>query len=399
MKWFKRIVLLLVALAVAAGLVLAFQPRPVAVDTALVTKGRYQQSIEEDGKTRVKERYTVSSPLSGTLERIALHAGDAVDDGTVLATIQPVEPPLLDARSRRELSARLAASQASRLRAQTSVEAARATADYAKRNLARTRALAKGDAIAETELERVELEKRARDKELEAAEFGARVARHEVEMARAALAQASGTRPGQHAAGEKWQIRSPVHGVVLRVLHESAGVVNAGTPLLELADPAALEVVVDVLSTDAVEIPHGAPVRIERWGGPRPLVGRVRLVEPSATTRLSALGVEEQRVNTVIDLLSPHDQWKALGDGFRVEARITTFEKDGAVKLPASALFRDDGAWAVYLVEGDRARKKKVQISRRSGTEAMVQSGVAPGDRVVVYPGDAVKDGTRIELR
>jgi len=399
MKWFKRIVLLLVALAVLAGLVLAFQPHPVGVDTALVTKGRYQQSIEEDGKTRVKERYTVSSPLSGTLERIALHAGDAIDDGTLLATIQPVEPPLLDARSRRELSARLAAAQASRLRADTNVDAARVAADYAKRELSRTRALAKSDAIPESELDRAELEQRAREKELEAARFGARVARHEVEMARAALVQASGTRPGHHASGEKWQIRSPVRGVVLRVLQQSAGVVNAGTPLLELADPAALEVVVDVLSTDAVTIPPGAPVRIERWGGTRPLVGRVRLIEPSATTKLSALGVEEQRVNTIIDLLSPHDQWKALGDGFRVEVQITTFEKDGVVKLPVSALFRDGSDWAAYVVDGEHARRKKIRVSRRSGTEAMVSSGVKPGDRVIVYPGDAVTDGTRISLR
>lgn len=398
MKWFKRIVLLVVVLAVVAGLVLAFSPRPVSVDTALVVKGHYEQTIEEDGKTRVKERYTVSSPLSGTLERIQLHAGDAVDDGTVLATIQPVQPPLLDARSRRELSARLAAAQASRLRAETSVEAARVAAAYAKRELSRTRALAKGNAIAQSELDRAELEARARDEELEAAVFGARVARHEVEMARAALAQASGKRDRQHS-GQSWQIRSPVHGVVLRVLQQSAGVVNAGTPLLQLADPAALEVVVDVLSTDAVAIQPGDPVHIDRWGGPRPLLGRVRLIEPSATTKLSALGVEEQRVDTVIDLLSPHDQWKALGDGFRVEARITTYEKDGAVKVPASALFRDDGSWAVYLADSDRARKRKLELARRGGTEAMVASGVKPGQRVIIYPGDAIKDGTRISVR
>lgn len=399
MKWFKRIVLLVVALAVVVGLVLAFQPRPLAVDTALVEKGRYEQSIEEDGKTRVKERYTVSSPLTGMLERIQLHAGDPVDESTVLATIQPVQPPLIDARSRRELSARLAAAQAARLRADSSVDAAKVAADYAKRELGRTRELRKGGAIAESELDRAELEAQARNKELEAAEFGARVARHEVDMARAALAQASGTRVGHQAPGEIWKIRSPVRGVVLHVLAESAGVVSPGTPLLELADPSALEVVVDVLSTDAVEIQPGDPVAIERWGGPRPLSGRVRLIEPSAKTKLSALGVEEQRVNTVIDLLSPHEQWKTLGDGFRVEARIVTFEKDGAVKLPASALFRDKQQWDVYVVDGERARKRAVQITRRSSTEAMVESGVKPGDRVIIYPGDAVKDGIRVKVR
>ncbi len=399
MKWFKRIVLLLVVLAVAGGLVIAFQPQPLTVDTALVTRGQYKQTIEEDGKTRVKERYAVSAPLSGTLERISLHAGDKVEEGTLLATLHPVAPPLLDARSRRELAARLAAAKAAGLRADTGVGAARVAADYAKSELARTRALAKSDAVAESALDRAELEKRARDKNLEAARFGARVARHEVEMARAALAQASGTRGQPTPTGDSWQIRSPVRGVVLRVMQESAGVVNAGTPLLELADPAALEVVVDVLSTDAVALQPGDPVQIERWGGPKPLVGRVRMIEPSATTKLSALGVEEQRVNTVIDLLSPHSEWKALGDGFRVEARITTYEKNGAVKLPASALFRDDGAWAVYLVEGDRARKRQVRLGRRSSTEAMVEAGVKPGDRVIIYPGDAINDGTRITVR
>ncbi len=399
MKWFKRIVLLLVLLAIVVGLALAFQPRPLAVDTALVEKGRYEQTIEEDGKTRVKERYTVSSPLAGMLERIRLHPGDPVADGTVLAIIQPVAPPLIDARSRRELSARLAAAQASRLRADASVDAARVAADYAKRELGRTRALEKGGAVPQSELDRAELEERARNKELEAAQFGARVARHEVDLAHAALAQATGTRDKPHAAGESWQIRSPVHGVVLRVLAGSAGVVSPGTPLLELADPSALEVVVDVLSTDAVEIQPGDPVGIERWGGPTPLLGRVRLIEPSATTKLSALGVEEQRVNTVIDLLSPYDQWKTLGDNFRVEARITTFEKDGAVKLPTSALFRDNQSWNVYLVSGEHAHKKAVEVSRRSGTEAMVTSGVKPGDRVIVYPGDAVKDGIRVKVR
>lgn len=394
MKWLKRSLLLLVVLGAVVALVLAFRPQPIQADTARVTLGRFVDTVREDGKTRVKRRYVVSAPLAGTLDRIQLQPGDAVTENAVIATILPAEPPLLDARSRRELAARLGVARAGLLRANTGVEAARAAADYAARELDTTRKLAASGTVAGSELDRVELEEKAKSKELEAARYGARVAQHEVEAAQAALAAGQGKQAGTELA-----IRAPGSGRILRVYRESAGVVAPGTPLVELADPSALEVVVDVLSTDAVQVLPGASVEIENWGGARPLQGRVRVVEPSAFTRVSALGVEEQRVDVVVDILSPHDDWVSLGDGFRVEARITLFSADRAVKVPVSALFRDGHRWCVYVVDGDRARRRCIEISRRSSSDAVVQKGLAPGDRVVNYPGDTITDGARIQAR
>lgn len=394
MKWLKRALVLILVLAAVAGLALAFRPRPVLVDAAQVTEGRFVQSVVEDGKTRVKQRYVVSAPLAGMLDRIRLQPGDAVVEGQVIASILPAEPPLLDARSRRELDARLGVAQANQLRADTTVDAAQAAADFAARELARTRTLAGSGAIPPSELDRVELEHKAKAKELQAARYGARVARHEVEAARAALAAGHGK-----TGGSELSIRAPGAGRVLRVYQQNAGVVAPGTPLVELADPSALEVVVDVLTTDAVQIPPGAGVVIDHWGGRQPLEGRVRLIEPSAVTHISALGVEEQRVDVVVDILSPQEQWKSLGDGFRVEAQITLFRADRAVKVPSSALFRDGDRWCVYVVDGDHARRRIVDIARRSSTEAQLDKGLTPGERVVDYPGDAVSDGVRIEVR
>ncbi len=394
MKWLKRAIILLVVLGGVAALAVAFRPRPVLVDTARVTEGRFVQTVREDGKTRVKQRYVVSAPLAGMLDRIRLQPGDAVEEGTVIANIVPAEPPLLDARSRRELNARLGVAQAGRLRAGTAVDAARVATEYAARELGRTRTLVASGALAPSELERVELEHKAKAKELQAAEYGARVAKHEVEAARAALAAGQGA-----LKGTELSVRAPGSGRILRVYQQSAGVVAPGTPLVEIADPSALEVVVDVLTTDAVQIPAGASVEIDHWGGTRSLEGRVRLIEPAAVTHISALGVEEQRVDVVVDILSPQDQWKTLGDGFRVEARIALFRADRAVKVPTAALFRDGDRWCVYRVDGDRARRRFVDIARRSSSDALVEKGLSPGDRVVIYPGDAVADGVRLDVR
>jgi HlyD family secretion protein len=204
---------------------------------------------------------------------------------------------------------------------------------------------------------------------------------------------------GAHPANERLEIRSPVAGRVLRVLQESEGMVALGTPLLEIADPSDLEVVVDVLTTDAVQIRPGMPVRIERYGAVFPLEGRVRLIEPSAFTKISALGVEEQRVNVVIDIISPFEQWKALGDGYRVETQIIVFDEESAVKIPVSALFREGEQWAVFVLSSGRAHKRIVKVGRRGGAEAMIEDGLEPGEQVIVYPSDAVKDGVRVKLR
>ena len=396
MSWQRRAIGLVAALGALAALVLAFRPRPLRVETGAVRRGRFEQTVDEEGKTRVKERYVVSAPLAGTLARIELEAGDPVDEGTVLATLVPLEPALLDVRSEQELQARLEAAEAAKLRARAALERAGAAHDFARRELERWQRLAESNVAARRDLERAESEVHVSEHEIEVARFGERVAEHEVETARAALVRARPDPSGARADGAPWLLHSPIRGRVLRVLHESEGAVALGTELLEIADPAALEVVVDALTTDAVQIPPGAPVRIERWGGEPVLAGRVRLVEPSAFTKISALGIEEQRVNVVIDLVSPRAQWESFGDGFRVETRILIHAADDAVTAPASALFRDRDGWAVFVVEGGRARRRAVQAGRRNALEVVILDGLAPGERVILHPTDAIRDQARV---
>ena len=385
--------------AVAAGLAWAFSPRPVIVELAEVRRGRFEQTIDEDGKTRVRERYTVSAPLVGTLQRIQLKAGDAVGKGDLLAVITPAAPALLDARTERELQERVGAAEAGVARASTMVARTGAALSQSKADLERTRKLAEKGFVSPIQLEREQLTVSLNTRELEAARFEEHAAQHQLEQARAALLRMRReTRDGRPGAAQ-WEIRSPVAGHVLRVAQESEGAVSIGTPLLELGDPSDLEVVVDVLTTDAVQVQKGAETRIVHYGAAAPLAGRVRRVEPSGFTKISALGVEEQRVNVVIDITSPRDQWQTLGDGYRVDARIVVFGAENAVKVPTSALFREGNDWMVFVASGNVARKRAVQIPRRGGLEAMVESGLQPGEQVITYPGDRVADGARVKPR
>lgn len=385
-------------LAILVLLVVSFLPQPVPVDLAPVTKGRFEQTVDEDGKTRVRERYVVSAPLAGRVLRIQLKEGDAIERGGLLAVMLPAAPALLDVRTEQELKERLAAAEDESRRTKAVVERAKAALKQARIDFNRSRDLARERLVPPAQLEREELTVTLRRKDLEAAEFEDRVAGHQVEVARAALLQVrKGLDPG--AAPDRLEIRSPVAGRVLRVRQESEAVVALGAPLLEIADPADLEVVVDVLTTDAVQINPGMPVRIERYGASAPLEGRVRLIEPSAFTKISALGVEEQRVNVVIDLVSPPEQWKTLGDGYRVETRVIVFDEENAVKVPAGALFREGEQWAVFVLDGGKAQKRVVDVARRSGAEAMIAKGLDVGEQVIVYPSDAVKDGVRVKRR
>lgn len=385
-------------LAILVLLVVSFLPQPVPVDVAPVTQGRFEQTVDEDGKTRVRERYVVSAPLSGRVLRITLKEGDAIQRGGLLAVMVPAAPALLDVRTERELKERLAASEDDRSRTHAVVERAKAALKQAKTDLQRTQQLAKENLVPPSQLEQTELGVTIQTKELEAAEFQDNVAGHQVELARAALLQArKGIDP--KAAPDRLEIHSPVAGRVLRVLQESEAVVALGTALLEIADPSDLEVVVDVLTTDAVQITPGMPVRIERYGAGAALDGRVRLIEPSAFTKVSALGVEEQRVNVVIDLASPSEQWKTLGDGYRVEARIIVFSDDNAVKAPGGALFREGDKGAVFMLDGGKAQRRVVEVGRRNGVEATIVNGLEVGEQVIIYPSDAVKDGVRVKRR
>lgn len=399
--WIKRTLLVLLAIALVGALVLAFRPQPALVEVSEVTRGPFEQVIEDDGKTRVRERYVVSAPLAGKLQRITLKAGDAVTAGMVLAVIDPSSPALLDVRTERELTERVGGAEATRLRAAATVERARAALDKSRSDLERTRKLAVKSFVSAAQLEQVELETKISLRELEAARYADQAAAHDVAVARAALLQvrdgAAGKSAGKPSA-RRWEVRTPVAGQVLRVAQESESIVAVGAPLLEVGQPADLEVVVDVLSTDAVQIKPGAPVRLLRWGKAEPLEGRVRRVEPAAFTKVSALGVEEQRVNVVIDLTSPAEKWQSLGDAYKVDASIIVASLDNAIKVPVSALFRDGEQWAVFTVANGKAARRIVQLGRRGGLEAVVEKGLQPGEKVIVHPSDTVRDGRRIKL-
>jgi HlyD family secretion protein len=386
----------LTILAVLGALVVAFMPRPVAVETASVTRGTFQQTIDEDGKTRVRQRYTVSAPVAGTLQRIQLKAGDRVTQGRLVATIAPSAPTLLDVRAEHELTERVGAAEATQRQATAEVARAQAIRDQAQADMYRTHQLAERGLVSRSQLEQADLAFTTASRALEAARQAERAAQHDVAVVQAALLQLRGEVAGAEAH-KLWHIVSPIQGHVLRVLQESTGVVAAGTPLLELADAADLEVVVDVLTTDAVQIHPGTPVHIERWGLDQPLQGRVRVVEPGAFTKVSALGVEEQRVNVVIDLVSPFTQWQTLGDNYRIDARILVYSRDQILKVPTSALFRERQQWMVFVVSDGRAQKRAVQLGRRNAMEAVVESGLAEDDQVIIYPSDAVYDGVRVK--
>ena len=389
----KRVLWALLAIALLVALALAFRPSPVAVETAAVTRGTLILTVEEDGRTRIKDRYVISAPLAGSMARMVARAGDSVRQGEVLARLVPLAPPLLDPRSRAEAQARVAASGAALSQAATAVERARAAHGFARRDAERQRALLAQGATAPQTAEQAELAERMRREELASAEYGRRVAASELRMAEAALAS-MGSR-----SVDQFVIRAPVQGRVLRVLQESEGVVQPGTPLVEIGNPAALEIVVDVLTTDAVEIRPGARVRIERWGGDSLLSGHVHLVEPSAFTRLSALGVEEQRVNVIIDLDGTPAAYAALGDGYRVEVAIVVWEGADRLLVPGGGVHRQGDGWAAYVVEDGRARLRPVRIGRRSGSEAEVVDGLRAEERVVLYPTDNVEDGVRVVER
>lgn len=394
MKRLNKIFLLILAIALIAVVVWALTSKAVTVQIADVTRGTFQQVIEEDGKTRVRDRYVISAPVSGKILRIALKAGNVVKQNAIVATIEPNAPALLDARSIQELTERVGAAQATQSRAVADVLRVQATLEKSRADLARFKKLAAQGFISPAQLTQYELTYTVNSRELEAARQALRVAEHESGTARAALLRSQNRTTSDYF----WHVRSPVSGSVLRVLQESENAVALGAPLLEVGDPHNIEIVVDVLSSDAVQVKAGDAVKIERWGQAEPLRGRVRLVEPSAFTKISALGVEEQRVNIIIDMVSPPEQWQGLFDGFRVVANIIIFSTNDAIKVPTGALFRKGEQWKVFVVENGRAKERVVTIARRSGLNAMVEKGLQPGEKVVVYPGDTLKDGAKVNL-
>jgi len=401
----KFFVLLVVALVVG-GLGYAFWPEPVDVDLAKVERGSLQVTVDEDGKTRIREKYVVSAPLVGRLLRINMEAGDPVVAGkTLLATIEPRDPDLLDARAVAQAAARVKAAEATLKKMEPALQTVRDAQAFAEAEMTRARKAASGNAISKSELENAEYDYRQKSEELRSTRIQEEIARFELEQAEAALLR---TRPRDDDAvdgvangngGWTFTIYSPINGRVLRVLQESAAVVNAGTPLLELGEPLDLEVEIDVLSRDAVKIHPGARVLLEHWGGEKPLLGRVRLVEPSGFTKISTLGVEEQRVNVIVDFVDPPEARTTLGDGFRVEARIVIDEAEDVLRVPTSALFRVGSESAVFQVIDDEVHEQVVKLGRQNGLEAEVVTGLSAGDEVVVHPSDQIDDGVKVRQR
>lgn len=381
----------LIALALAWG----FWPRPVLVDTATVERRLLQVTVEEEGRTRVKDRYVLHAPVAGYLRRIELDVGDSAPLGATLAMLDPLRPVVLDPRTRAEAEARVAAARAALARAQAAASQAEAEADLAAEEFRRREDMLARQLISRSEFDQARSRALATTAARTAADAAVEVARFELEAAAVALrhsAAATGDEPL-----ETVPVRSPVEGRVLKVVQESAGVVAAGQPLLEVGDPGRLEVEVEVLSRDAVRIAPGGRVLFERWGGDEALEGVVRTIEPTGFTKISALGVEEQRVLVIADISSPPQAWQRLGDGYRVEARFIVWEREDALTVPASALFRRDGGWAVFVLEGERARLRPVRLGPGSGLLTEVTEGLSAGERVVVHPDDAIDDGVRVE--
>ncbi len=380
---------------VATLLVVALRPTVIDVDETAVSRGPMSVTIDEEGETRIRHRFVVSAPVSGRLQRIDLEPGDPVVAGrTVVARVQAGAPPLLDARTRAEAEAARSAAEASLGRARADEQRTLAELDLARRDLTRERELDKSGLTTRQAVEQRETAVRNAEEVARAATFSVATAESQLQQAAARL------RPdGIAAEGRLLSVVAPVSGVVLRRLRESASVVPAGEPLLEIGDPLNLEIVSDLLSTDAVQVQPGAKVYLEQWGGDQPLTAHVRRVEPSGFMKISALGVEEQRVNVLMDVDDSANAPASLGDGFRTEVRIVIWESEDVLQAATSALFRKGDGWAVYVIAGDVVRVTDVTIGHRNGQVAEILSGLTAGDAVVAHPPDTLSDGARINVR
>jgi HlyD family secretion protein len=380
----------------AAFLAWSFVPAAVPVDVAEVTQGPMSVRVTTEGSTRVKDIYALSAPVAGRLLRIAAKAGDAVIAGqTELAVIEPADPSILDKRSRAEAEAQVQAAVDALALAAAEVERAQAQLTFAKTELDRAVLLRKNETIAQRALDVATLEVATREAALKSSEATARVRSHELETARARLIT-----PTTEGGGEACcvSLSAPVDGQVLRVLTQSEGVVQVGTPLLEVGDPRRLEVVADVLTSDAARLREGAEVVISKWGG-ADLQGQVRRIEPFGYTKVSVLGIEEQRVDVIVDFVDLGTVPAMLGHGFRVEVGVLEWQADAVVKAPLSALFRIQGGWAVFLYDDGHARLAPVEVGHMNGNEAEIEAGLSVGDRVIIHPGDRVTDGVSVTLR
>lgn len=392
---------LTLAALVAAGLFYAFMPRAVPVDLVEVGSGPLTVTVEDDGVTRVREVYVVSAPVSGRVLRIDAHVGDPVTAGaTLLATILPSDPSFRDVRTQAELEAAVHAAEAAVALAAADIRRNQAELDYAQADYERSRRLFAQGHIAEAAMDRARRELRTREAALATARAALRQRESELRSAQVALMAPSAQARGDVDANQCcFQVRTPVSGRVLRIHQESEAVVAAGSRLIEIGDPADIEIVVDLLSRDAVRVSPGDTVRVERWGGEGALNGRVRRIEPFGVTKVSALGIEEQRVNVIIDLTDPRERWERLGHGYQIDAQIILWHGETVLQAPLSALFRRGEEWAVFRVNNGRAQIRTVTIGRTNRRAAQVLGGLEAGDRVVAHPSDRVRDRIRIVPR
>ena len=386
----KRTIYIVLAVGAVALVGLSMRPHPLPVDAAPLTRGPLRVTLDEEGRTQVKRRYVVSAPLTGKLLRIELKAGDRVNEGTVLARLVPADAPLLDPRARAEQQARLHASEAAVAQANANVARARVGDAGARDELQRKQKLAQGSAISAHELSQAETDAAQRAQDLASAEFGAKVADHQLTEAQAALQR------GRTGRVDEFEIVAPTSGQVLRVLRESEGVVTAGTALVEVGDPSVLEISAELLTVEAVRVRPGLTAFIDHWGGAKPLPARVRSVEPSGFTKISALGVEEQRVRVLLDLTAPPAEWHALGDNYRVEVHIVAWQADSVLRMPTAALFRRGDSWAAFVVEGGRLHARVMEIGEQSPERVEVRSGAREGELVVLRPGETLRDGVLV---
>jgi HlyD family secretion protein len=383
-----------VGLAAVWGTAALLRPSPTAVETAVVRRGSLQVTIDEDGVTRLVRRFVVSAPVAGRVLRIEALPGRRVTAGQTLATITPARPTPLDERARAGAEARVRAAEAELERVRSEWRRLVVEADQAARNAERNDVLFKAGSASRESAEAAKSRAQSGAEAVNAAEAAISTAEFALAAARATLMSDT-----DRAAGAAVLVRSPIDGVVLRRIQESEAVVAPGAPLIEIGDLRDLEIVADLLSSDAVRVQPGAAVTITRWGGARDLAGRVRRVEPSGFTKVSALGVEEQRVNVIVEFAEPPSARESLGDGFRVEVRIVVLDRPDVRLVPTPALFRAEGEWAVFLVVNDRLVQRLVRVGGQNEQSAEVLEGLDEGDRVVLYPGESLTPGARVVLQ
>ncbi|MCA1442888.1 HlyD family efflux transporter periplasmic adaptor subunit [Ensifer sp. IC4062] len=380
-----------------AGVAYALRPQPVQVDLAVAETGALRVTIDEEGETRVRDVYTLHAPLRGQLQRITAEPGDVVKAGeTLLAQIEPAAPAFLDARTEAELQAAVEAARAAHNLAAAELNKAKADLTFAEGERARARMLIERRTISQRSLEDAERAYSVAQANLATAEAGLKVREHELHQARSRLLSRQEIR-SRSGACECVAVTAPVSGVVLQVIRRSEGVVEAGTPLLDIGDPADLEIVANLLSEDAVRIKPGQQALVTGWGG-EDLKAVVQRIEPFGQTKISALGIEEQRVDVVLDFAGRPERWRSLGHGYRVDVRVILFEGE-VLRLPLGALFRQREDWAVFLAAEGRAQLRPVGVGQRNSLAVEIREGLLPGDRVILYPSDRITDGVAIVER